>query len=263
MKNSSFSQLRIFWALLYRDIKVYNERIISRMLDAAVWAATLVIIAHYFLPMFGVESKFGVFVMIGNIATWGIYDMITQVAILASDILGPRDISYFLTLPINQKWILVKIALANAYKVVVGSLPLLPVGMLVTGSWDLLYTGYWFLFLFMYLLTALFYGALSLWLMSITYNMNFLTTLRARIVFPVIFFGCYQYTWLMLYKASPALGYIQLLNPITYIMEGLRSNLISNMQFMPLSICIVVLVIAGLLVGSIGINTLKKRLDLL
>ncbi|MBI2352617.1 hypothetical protein HYV11_00015 [Candidatus Dependentiae bacterium] len=258
-----YHRLQTITTLLLRDTRVFKKHIIARFIDACVWTSIVLFVSQYIMPQFGISSNFGAFIMIGNIAAWGMFEVGTNVSILISDLLGIQSISYYLTLPIPQSWIFIRIGLSDAFKSFISTLPMIPIGKIVlvdhVSCTHILYGK----LIFSYFCAHLFFGFFGLFLASITPNLDYITTIKLRIIFPLWFLGCYQFTWHMLYKSYPKVAYLNLLNPVVYIMEGMRSTVISEYQLLPYSLCMVMIILFTIAFGYLGIKGFKKRLDCL
>ena len=125
------ANLRVLKQLLLRDVKVFKPNYKDRVINGIIWSSITAITYSYILPVLGVKADYGAFVLVANAATWGLFDIMSNVANLISDIEGEKSISYYLTLPIPQSWIFLKIAIANAYQAIVISVILLPLGKLI------------------------------------------------------------------------------------------------------------------------------------
>jgi ABC-2 type transport system permease protein len=84
-----------------------------------------------------------------------------------------------------------------------------------------------------------------------------------RILFPMWFLGCYQFTWHMLYETNPTLAYLNLLNPVTYIVEGMRGSLDLNLPLLSYPVCVAATSIFIILFAWAGVRNFKRRLDCL
>lgn len=259
--NYKYSQT--FISLLRRDSLVFKKHVTNRFIDACVWSGITLYVSQYILPQFGMHQNFGTFIMIGNIAAWGMFEVGTNVSILISDIQGANSLSYYLTLPIPTSWIFIRIGLIDAYKSFVSTLPLLPVGKLILWNFISMSDISYRYLLLSYILANLFFGFLGLFLASVMPNLEYLTTVKLRIIFPMWFFGCYQFSWHMLKNANPYLAYLNLLNPVTYIMEGLRGTIIVNQPLIPYWICTITTIFFICLFAYLGVRGFKKRLDCL
>lgn len=259
----NYNHIQTLANLLMRDARVFKRHIIGRFIDACIWSSIILFVSQYIMPEFGVSSNFGTFVMIGNIAAWGMLEVGTNVSLLISDLTGIQSTSYYLTLPIPQSWIFIRIGLSDAFKTFVSTLPIIPMGKIILGDNVSLCSLVYGKLILSYILAHLFFGFFGLFLASITPALDYITTIKLRIIFPLWFLGCYQFTWHMLYKAYPSVAYLNLCNPIVYIMEGMRNAVPSEHALIPYSICVIMTLIFTILFGYLGVRQFKKRLDCL
>lgn len=259
----NYNQLQTFFAILVRDARIFKQHINSRMIDACIWAGAALYVSQYVLPEFGIDQSFASFLLTGNIAVWGMFEIGTNMAILLGDLQGTNSLSYYLTLPIPSTWIFIRIGLMDAYKSIIPTLPLLPLGKLILQDHVDLSTINYPKLILCTIIAHLFFGFFGLFLSSITPTFEYITTIRQRFIFPLWFLGCYQFTWHMLHNTSPILSYINLLNPVVYIMEGMRGSTDMTLPTLPFWLCIGITITFTLFFGYFGIRNFKKRLDCL
>jgi ABC-type polysaccharide/polyol phosphate export permease len=233
------------------------------MIDGIIWGASIITVSHHIMPYLGVNPKFGVFIFVGNIAMWGLFQMLADTAVILADIAGHQDISYFLTLPIPQYLVFIRLALFNAYKSFVTPLPIFAVGKIILGD-SLPFSEIAFGKLILcYILMNLFYGFFGLFLASISRDLPAIATIRTRYITPLWFLGGFQFSWKASLVALPTVAYINRFNPITYIFEGLRSTILNPQDFIPYWHCVGVLTVATILFGYFAVKNLERRLDCL
>jgi ABC-2 type transport system permease protein len=78
------------------------------------------------------------------------------------------------------------------------------------------------------------------------------------VVAPMIMFGCAYYPWRGL-DAVPAMKYAVLLNPLTYVAEGLRAVLIPDQPHMPIPVILIALAAVTALFWRLGLRAFMKR----
>lgn len=259
----NYKIIQSFFSLLLRDARTFQQHIITRTIDACVWAGASLYVSQYLFPLFGMSNKFGAFLVTGNLAVWGMFEVGTNMAILLGDLLGTNSLSYYLTLPIPPTWIFIRIALMDAYKSFVPTIPLLPLSKLILQDHFSLTSINYPKLLLCWVLAHIFFGFFGLFVSSLTYSFEYVTTIRQRILFPLWFLGCFQFTWCMIYEASPILAYLNLLNPVMYIMESMRGCADTNLAALPFVWCILATIGFTILFGYLGIRQFKKRLDCL
>ena len=254
--------LQTFLAILYKDIEIYNKRWLYRSIDAVVWIGSVLLVAHHIMPLFGIENRqYGTFTLIGHLAVWGLLEMLTSIAMFLSDLQGDRTISYYLSLPIPAWLLFVEQACASAYKSMASSILILPLGKLILGSDLQLHMIHWPSFIFAYFLINMFFGFFTIFVASYVQDLPALTMVRSRVMFPLWFLvGC-QFSWKMLYQVCPMAAFINLCNPIVYIMDGIRSTALPADQYLPFWLCMVMVMLFSMIFGYLGIRKLKLRLD--
>ena len=259
----NYKLIQTFLTILVRDARVFKQHIVSRMIDACVWAGASLYVAQYILPQFGIDQKYASFLMLGNLAVWGMFEVGTNMAIILGDLQGTNSLSYYLTLPLPSNWIFIRLALMDTYRSIIPTVLMIPIGKLILqDNISLSSINYPKLFL-AWILSHLFFGFFGLFLSSITPNFEYITTIRQRFIFPLWFLGCYQFSWYMLYEANPILAYINLLNPVVYIMEGMRGAANLPIQTLPFSLCMLVTSLITIVFAYLGIHSFKKRVDCL
>jgi len=121
----------------------------------------------------------------------------------------------------------------------------------------------WFKFGLMLVLSNLFYGFFSLFLTSITENVQKIENVWKRAIFPLWYLGCYLFSWNVLTCYSPQLAYVALLNPIVYCMEGMRVALFGQEGSIDFWYSVAALCVFCMIAGYFGIKNMKQRLDCL
>jgi len=253
-----------FYALLIKDISIFNKRWLYRSIDAFVWTVSVILVAHNIMPLFGIADKqFGTFTLLGNFAVWGFLEIHSSTALFLGDIEGDKSISYYLSLPLPTSLVFIEYALASTYRSIASSVIILPVGKLLLGNSFALDNVRWIQLITAYIIINLFYGFFTLLIVSYIPDLGALSMVKSRFLFPLWFLGGFQFTWKMLYKVAPDLAYLNLCNPLTYVMDGIRSTVLPPEEYLPFSLCMIMLLFFSWLCGYIGIKKLKRRLDCL
>lgn len=251
-----------FCALLRKDIEIYNRRWIYRAIDALVWVSCVLLVAYHIMPLFGIENRqYGTFTLLGHLAVWGLLEMLTSIAMFLADLQGDHTISYYLSLPIPSTMLFIEQAYASAYKSMASSILIVPIGKIILGNDLDLSIINWPHFILAFFMLNMFYGFFTLFVTSYVPDLPTLTMVRSRIMFPLWFLGGCQFSWKMLHQVSPTAAYINLCNPIVYIMDGIRSTALPTNEYLPFWLCMGMLVFFSTLFGFLGIRKLKRRLD--
>lgn len=252
---------RVFWQLTLKNLLIFRRQFSSKFFDTCFLFFTNVIIFSYFMPNMGISANYGPFILIGAIASFGLFDTIGRVSELIADIEGDRTINFTLALPISSKLAISQIGISWALSSFLLTLLLIPIGkILVPKEFSLTQISFERL-IPIYIVTNLFYGFFSLWLASLIKTLGNISHLFMRFINPIFMFGAYFYTWKSAFELSPVIGYVSLINPMVYIMEGMRSAALGPEGFLPFWICLLAVSGFTLLFALDGIFRLKRRLD--
>jgi ABC-type multidrug transport system permease subunit len=74
-------------------------------------------------------------------------------------------------------------------------------------------------------------------------------------------FGGVWFSWFEAYKVFPVLGYMMLFNPVTYAMDGLKTAVFGQGNYLNFWLCVVVLSLFIVLFCMWNFYLLKRRLD--
>ena len=259
----NYSIMQTFIALMIRDARTFQKHILNRMIDACVWSGASMYVSQYLLPLFGMDLKFASFLVLGNLVVWAIFEVGTNMSILLGDLQGNNSLSYYLSLPIPSHLIFVRIALTDAYKSFMATVPLLFLSKLILRDNFSLSSIHYPKMILCWIMAHILFGFFGIFVSSMTRSFEYVTTIRQRILFPIWFLGCYQFTWYMLYKANPTIAYLNLINPVVYVLEGIRGSINTGHETIPFHLCIIAITLFTLIFAFLGITNFKKRLDCL
>ncbi len=259
--NKIKSYLNLFWQLLKTDFVIFNKSIVSGIIDTSIWISILLAIFTYIFPHLGMTKNFSSIVLVGAIVSCGLFETFSFAATFLADIEGNKTISYFFTLPIPSWLIFVKSALAQAYKTIILSLIIIPLGKLILWQRLDLSNISIYKFLLIFLSINVFLGMFAVFLSSIPKDMSQIRSIWIRILFPLWFLGGAEFPLRVVQKMSPRLAYLFFLNPVTYAMEGIRAATLGQHGYLNIWICLGAIWFFGIIFGFLGIKRLKKRLD--
>jgi len=256
------SYMRVFWWLLWRDVRTLRNDFWNSLVDSLVMPFTMVIVNGYVMPYLGVPQNYGAFILVSSIvmmsfnaATW------MGGAPLVADLDGERAITYEMSLPLPYWMVFIKIACSFAVNALVLNILTLAVGkILLMDLFDLSQLSI-IKFSMMYLSTCLFFGFFALWVTSWVQGMHGLGRFYLRIATQLIFFGGFQFAWATLFKALPWVAYINLLNPFTYACDGLRAAVLGQPGYLNYWYCLAAIIGFTILFGMHAMYNFKRRLD--
>ncbi len=247
--------------LIRRDLRVFKEEFWGKFIDLCILLVTTILIFSYFLPSYGLSADYGPFILIGAIAGFAFFEVIGKVSIMIADMEGDKTILYTLTLPIPSWLVFVYIGISWSLLSSILSLLLFPLGKLVLFSQFDLGKISLVRLIPIFLLSNLFFGFFALWLTSVLKKMSSLSHLFVRVVNPMFMFGGYMYSWYAVYHISPLVGYAHLINPVLYVMEGMRAAALGQAGYLPFWFSFTALTIFTLVIGWDALRRLQKRLD--
>lgn len=261
MKNINNSYFNIFKNMLYSDLKLFKQSLVDKIIDITIYVAVCAGITIYILPAFGLPVTYNLIMISGIIASIGIMELFPNAITLASDLTGEQTISYFLTLPIPSWLVVLKIMFYYGITSLTVGLVSIPVGKLLMGSQFNLASVDWLSFSILFILGNFFFGVFAVLLATTFKNMGAVDHVWIRVVFPLWFFGGFQFTWYPLHKLYPWLAYADLLNPFIYVTEGIRASMLGQEGYLPIWLCILMTLIFTITFGYAAIYRLKKQLD--
>lgn len=256
-----FRYTRIFIELLKTDLFLLRKTIINKFINSCIWVSTVVAVTNYLMPYFGLSQTYGTFMAIGTVVSCSGFEVYPQLANFVADLEGNKTITYYLTIPIPNWLLLVERACFSAINsFLISTFGFLTCKLVLGSGLDLGVIHYPKLLLSCIIISFLF-GFFALWLVTFTKDMMNLENAFMRIVYPMWFLGGFQFTWAVLYSFSPTIALINLLNPYTYAMEGMRAAALGQTGYLPFGYCMLALVEFVIIFAWWSIIRLKKRLD--
>ncbi len=255
------SPWHVFWQLFKTDMVVFKETLWEKLIDSMIWVSANAIIKCYIMTGFGLSSDFGPMFAAGLIVSAGGFELYGGLANLIGDMEGEGHINYQLTLPLPGWMVWLKTALVCSVRALfIGFVAMVVCKILLWNTWS------WatldpFKVALMFVLGRLYTGAYFLFLASFTPSLMRLETTFMRIVFPLWFFGGFEFSWMVLHKLYPKLSYISIINPEMHGMESMRTAFLGQKDFFPFWISVPAIMMITVVFGLVGMRRLKRRLD--
>lgn len=252
---------RVFIQLIRRDLLIFKREFLVKFMDTSCLFFTNVMAFGYFLQQEGAHAGYAAFFVVGAIASFGFVEIVGKVGIQLADMHGEKTIYHTLVMPIRSNMVFCYIAISWAITSMLLSILLFPLGkLLVFTEWHL-ETISLIRLIPMFITANLFFGFFALWLTGIIKDMTSLNSLWLRYIAPMWMFGGYVYSWQSAYALSPAVGYISLINPMIYVMEGMRAATLGQVGYLPFWFSISMLWVFIVLCAMHGTRKLKRKLD--
>lgn len=238
--NSFTQNLSIFSALMARDLRVLRQRLHNIVIDGLILVCVTVLIFGYLLPKLGMPAKLIGPIFLGNslsffLASLG-YAFATR---MVYDLKFDRFIEYFLTLPLPKRWLFVYFLSSFIIETSIVTLPLVTFGIILLGNNFGPINGSFITFLFIYFLVLLFWALFFLGSSFIFSYQWFKNNLWARRLTPLFMLSPAFFTFKSISLIIPVGAKLMLLNPLTYLIEGLRGALLGGTDYLPLNTCFI------------------------
>lgn len=255
------SNLHLVSQLLKRDGLFFMRNFKHKLVDCASFLITTLVTFEFLLPAYGLKADYGSFLIIGMIVGYGLYQIVGRIFVVVLDIEGDQTLSYLFMVPAKTSltigyigfWWSVMSALYGVILLIMGKIVLF-------NSFDLTQINY-LKFIPMFIVSNLFFGYFALWITSI-FGAKTTGDLFTLVINPMYSFGGFFYSWKMLFKISAIAAYINLLNPLIYVMEGMRSTALNPNDFLPFWLCFPMVILITSILAWDAIRRLKKRMDL-
>ena len=237
--NTLHNNFAIFFALLARDMKVLRIRLRSLIIDSLILVAIAVLVFGNLLPMMGMSTTLIGPVFLGNSLSFFLASLGYNWALrMAYDLKFDRFIDYFQTLPLPRSWLFAYYVLSFITEAAIVTLPMVTAGIIALGNNFGPINGSWLIFLCMYFLTLLFWGLFFLGSAFVYDYQWFRSNMWARRIMPLFALGPAFFTFKTISAIAPVASKLMLLNPATYIIEGLRVSLLGGADYLSLTVCL-------------------------
>lgn len=263
MNKKIHNPFNTFIALFQADLTILRLIIVDKTIDMSIWVICNVLANAYVMPYFGITAHYGEFMVAGTFASIGLFEVWPAITTLVSDMLNEKIIGYHLSLPLSSTLVFIRMILFYALNIVIMQAIMLPISIAIVYQRFPLGDINYLKLITISILTSLLYGSFAIYMSSKITMMENVGKVWMRFLFPLWYLGGYHFSWEAVYKVSPALAYLNLLNPMTWVMEGTRGAMLNSFNFLPFWQCCCVTIFMVALFSWRGITLLKKRLDCL
>lgn len=252
--------VKCFYELIRKEMYLFFKEFFSRIIDISIVLSTWVIVFGYLMGNSGLKNSYGTFILVGAIASFGLFETIWRATCLAQDITDMK-ITNYLILPIKSHFVFISIALSWAFSTAILTICLFPLGKLILwNKFDLSQMSL-YKFCLIFIVGNLFYGFFALWIASLVSHLRNTSWLWARIINPLYMFCGFFYTWKSAYDLAHWIGFFHLLNPLLYVLEGTKASVLGQKGFLPFGICVAVICFYIFILAFDAIRRFKKRID--
>ena len=220
--------LQVMKALIARDIRLLRAQLLNHLIDALLLSVSSALLFSYLYPLIGISSTqiapLYIGSMVGLLFNFG-GNFATRIAY---DLKFYRRIDYYLTLPLSATALFATFIISFIIECALVTVPATLLGLSLLKAPMCWAQVNWLGFFIMYTLTYLFFGLSFAWL-AYQYSFEWLMdNMWVRRASPLWYLSCTQFVWSQVYLSWPSLGYLFLINPLTYASEGMRSALLCS-----------------------------------
>jgi len=254
-------QIRIFCLLLQTKFATINRVLTDKSIDFYIWEVCTLLVSGYLMQSFGLSSDYGPFQLGSILASLGLFEMYGNAITLISDIEGERVISYYLTIPTNAITVLSSYVFYYTIINTIITIVAIPIAKIILLDKFILANVAWLQLLLFIVLMNFVCATATLLFSAFIPSIDKVGRIWMRIIFPLWFLGGFNFSWFSVNAKIPWISYFMLLNPITYMTEGIRAALIGQDGNLNFWLCCVVLTITFGVTSILAYKALKKRLD--
>jgi ABC-2 type transport system permease protein len=253
------SSWRVFLALLARDVTVARRELVFFLLRTAMQPLLFTIVFGYIMPKMGyMRAGYTAALLPGVLAVSLAMAAVQSVALpMVTDFGYSREIEDRLLAPIPNWLVALEKVVSGVIQALIAALVVLPLARLIMGPIPGLSLAHLPSVAVVTLFGSVAFSVMGLYLGCVVAAQQ-IGLLFGIVVAPMIMFGCAYYPWRGL-DGVPVIKYAVLINPLTYISEGLRGVLIPELPHMPLYAVLPALAIVIVVFWRIGLRAFMKR----
>jgi len=258
-RAGSVSAGRVFLALLMRDVIVVRRELPFFLLRTAMQPLLFTIVFGFLMPRMGfMQRGYSAALLPGVLAVSLALAAVQSVALqMVADFGFTKEIEDRLLAPIPTWLVALEKVVSGTIQGGIAASIVLPLARLIMGPIPGLSPEHVGLVIVVTVFGALTFSVMGLYLGSVIEGQQ-IGLLFGIVVAPMIMFGCAYYPWRGL-EAVPVMKYAVLLNPLTYVAEGLRAVLTPQQPHMPIGMVLAALAAITLIFWRLGLKSFLKR----
>lgn len=255
------SELSVLKALVCYRLFSAKSTFVDELINMIIWVSGTILVMGYLMQSFGLAADFGVFQFGGILAVAGIFELWPMCANLLVDIEGDNVFGYHASLACSLHAVFLSYIFAQTIYGGALSLLILPLGKILLWNQFSITNISWLPLLGVIVAANLLFAVLAMWTASVVGSMEKIGNVWMRVIWPMWFFGGFQFSYESTKGVWPMFSYFMLINPVTYATEGVRSALIGG-NFLNACLCIGALLLFSLAMFFDSIRRFRNRLDL-
>lgn len=256
--TSPATALRTFNAVLWRDVFVTGRELVPFLLQVLVQPFfTLFIFGKVLTSMGYVGDDYAAILLPGVVALNGFLGALQNTTMpLIMDFSWTREIEDRLLAPMPIHLVAVEKMIFGALRGIIAALVMVPIGFLILDnvSWP---ASAWIPVILIVILGSLVGATIGMTIGTLVTPRR-INILFAVIMMPLMFTGSTQFPWVGLEHVR-WFQVVCALNPLTYVSEAMRAELVPAVPHIPMWINLVVILVSIAVFGAIGIRGFLRR----
>ncbi|RLK54551.1 ABC transporter permease [Actinokineospora cianjurensis] len=252
------SPLRTFGSVLWRDTFVTGRELVPFLAQVIIQPFfTLFIFGKVLANLGYVGPDYAAILLPGIVALNGFLGALQNTTMpLIMDFSWTREIEDRLLAPIPIAWVAIEKMLFGALRGVVAAVLMIPIGFLILDGvhWP---AAAWLPVLLIVVLGSLVGAAIGMTI-GTSVQPRQINILFAVILVPLMFTGSTQFPWMGL-ESVRWFQVLCALNPLTYVSEAMRAELVPQVPHIPVWISLLVMLAACAGFGTLGIRGFLRR----
>lgn len=262
------SILTTMYYMLARSVIIMKQTLPDKIINHLFWLILNNIVFCYIMPhapSVGTDVNYGTLIALSMPISAAFFGAINCMYGLLYDVTTEgSNLRYELTLPLPQWLTFLKYGIEISIQTFLATSLLFPITyIMLYGKINFYLLGITKFYVIL-AATSIFGGFFSIFIVSMAKDMlQGLDNVWIRIIFPMWFLGCFQFSLSDLFSINKWIAYLDLFNPLTYALEASRSSLIPTASILNFWFCVFALLTFAIAFGYIGIQQLMKRMDCL
>lgn len=255
--NVTLRNFKVFLVFVKRDMKVLRSIIKDMLINGAFFVTLQTLLYVYLLPVMGMPAERILPLFLGIVIL-----LMSMIGFHKSfRIMNDRDKSKFIEYQLSllpKKWLFAEYAFSFCIEFAFQAIIPFAVCAVLIGPGFNVAAISWTAFFAIVCASLLFFSTFFLAICMVLPAYWFFDNLWPRILTPMILLGTANYPLERVRVISPLLGKLFLLNPVTYVIEGLRGALAPGSTPISLALCVTMLIsfmILNLIILSVGVRS--------
>ncbi len=250
-----------FCVLAHRDLRLITANITGRLIDGCIIVFLQTLAIGQFLPLLGMPISMIAPLYIGT-TTQVIFSTSFAVAFrYVYDIEKVRFFRYQMSLPLPKTLLFAEYIFTFMLEIFSILIPVFCIGTLLLGTSFPLDQMRIIPSIGMFVLMVFFYSLIFIYFAFSLNYFWFLDNVWVRRLGPMFLLGCTFFTWKQAYAFSPFFAKLFLLCPVTYVHEGMRAAMLGQSNYLPLWICVTVILSCSAALIVLLQRAIRRRLD--